>query len=178
MDIEKFEAINNKMNKITKELAKNTDLGEELLSSTKDLAEVIESAKPPKAASNDETDMIDAVVDVDNMIEDFSYMRAMLRETTQNSKRVLESVTEELMLSEEDNRASLIVAFSELNKAQLEGIKLFMLSYKEISVILSNFAKVRQANAKAENPSTVYTTNVLNMETPLSSADIINRLRQ
>ena len=121
------------------------------------------------------TEIAADVVDVQAMIEDFCYMRAMLRETTQNSRRVLESVTEELVLSEGESRALLVSAYSELNKAQIESVKLFMQSYKEISTILVNLTKINQSNT----PHTVHTTNVLNIEdqSHISSADIINRLR-
>ena len=54
-------------------------------------------------------------------------------------------------------------------------MRLFVQSYKEVSAILVNLAKVNSANT----PHTVHTTNVLNIEdkTAISSADIINRLR-
>lgn len=136
----------------------------------------------PKIAVDDAcisvSSMANSVMNVDAMVEDFNYMRSMLRETTQNTKKVLESVTDELMDGEEDSRAGLVMAYGELNKAQLEGIKLFMMSYKEISVILANFAKVQTASRPKDGPNNVYTTNVMNIEaSATSSADIINRLR-
>ena len=156
--------------------------------------EVLPAAKPaqstqdsvvatiPKIAVDDAcisvSSMANSVMNVDAMVEDFNYMRSMLRETTQNTKKVLESVTDELMDGEEDSRAGLVMAYGELNKAQLEGIKLFMMSYKEISVILANFAKVQTASRPKDSPNNVYTTNVMNIEaSATSSADIINRLR-
>lgn len=136
----------------------------------------------PKIAVDDAcisvSSMANSVMNVDAMVEDFKYMRSMLRETTQNTKKVLESVTDELMDGEEDSRAGLVMAYGELNKAQLEGIKLFMMSYKEISVILANFAKVQTSSRPKDGPNNVYTTNVMNIEaSATSSADIINRLR-
>lgn len=196
MNIEKFEHLNNKMNKITQELTKNVEISEDILTTTEELESYLVTPNPAKStpiegqlitgdSANAEepvskalapvTEIAADVVDVQAMIEDFCYMRAMLRETTQNSRRVLESVTEELVLSEGESRALLVSAYSELNKAQIESVKLFMQSYKEISTILVNLTKINQSNT----PHTVHTTNVLNIEdqSHISSADIINRLR-
>lgn len=191
MNLEKFEHLTNKMNKITQELTKNVEISEDILTTTEELESYLVTPKPAipvegqLITSSDEptetkslapvTEIAADVVDVQAMIEDFCYMRAMLRETTQNSRRVLESVTEELVLSEGESRALLVSAYSELNKAQIESVKLFMQSYKEISTILVNLTKINQSNT----PHTVHTTNVLNIEdqSHISSADIINRLR-
>ena len=191
MNLEKFEHLNNKMNKITQELTKNVEISEDILTTTEELESYLVAPKSPTpiegqliTANAEEpetkalapvTEIAADVVDVQAMIEDFCYVRAMLRETTQNSRRVLESVTEELVLSEGESRALLVSAYSELNKAQIESVKLFMQSYKEISTILVNLTKINQSNT----PHTVHTTNVLNIEdqSHISSADIINRLR-
>ena len=195
MNIEKFEHLNNKMNKITQELTKNVEISEDILTTTEELesylvtpnsakstpieGQLITSSENPEEpvskALAPVTEIAADVVDVQAMIEDFCYMRAMLRETTQNSRRVLESVTEELVLSEGESRALLVSAYSELNKAQIESVKLFMQSYKEISTILVNLTKINQSNT----PHTVHTTNVLSIEdqSHVSTADIINRLR-
>ncbi len=191
MNLEKFEHLNNKMNKITQELTKNVEISEDILTTTEELETYLVTPKSTNPiegqliASSEEstetkslapvTEIAADVVDVQAMIEDFCYMRAMLRETTQNSRRVLESVTEELVLSEGESRALLVSAYSELNKAQIESVKLFMQSYKEISTILVNLTKINQSNT----PHTVHTTNVLNIEdqSHVSTADIINRLR-
>lgn len=194
MNLEKFEHLNNKMNKITQELTKNVEISEDILTTTEELetylvtpkstnpieGQLITSSEESTETNNTRslapvTEIAADVVDVQAMIEDFCYMRAMLRETTQNSRRVLESVTEELVLSEGESRALLVSAYSELNKAQIESVKLFMQSYKEISTILVNLTKINQSNT----PHTVHTTNVLNIEdqSHVSTADIINRLR-
>ena len=193
MNLEKFEHLPSKMNKITQELTKNVEISEDILTTTEELESYLVSPNPAPiegqlitgdSATAEEpetkalapvTEIAADVVDVQAMIEDFCYMRAMLRETTQNSRRVLESVTEELVLSEGESRALLVSAYSELNKAQIESVKLFMQSYKEISTILVNLTKINQSNT----PHTVHTTNVLNIEdqSHISSADIINRLR-
>ena len=187
--LEKFETVTNKMNKITKELSKNIELSDDMLTTTEDLMDylpteltegelILSGPTQPDEQSKvlaPANEIAANVVNVQAMTDDFAYMRALLRDTTQNSKRVLESITEELMMSDGENRADLIVAFSELNKVQIDSMRLFVQSYKEVSAILVNLAKVNSANT----PHTVHTTNVLNIEdkTAISSADIINRLR-
>lgn len=196
MDIQKFDAINAKMNRITQELHKNVNLSEEMLTSTEEISGILESLSKKSqtsqpiegqviALNNDVDDeefsvieMANTVVDIDLMRQDFEYMRENLKQTTENTRKVLDSVTEELMFAEGESRAGLIMAFSDLNKAQLEGTKLFMQSYKEISHILLNLSKVYKESKPAQNV-TNYTTNVMNVEGGgYSAADIVNRLRK
>lgn len=237
MSLEKFEAINNQMNKITKEFMANVQMSEEVLTTTEEMSAVFEglkeskraAMKPPKDPSGSpkspptvetsdhpspsskdpvvptSVDLTDGLVEIlpaatdtddapelisasqlaaeifniEAMQADFEYMRNTLRETTENSRRVLDSVTEELIHSDDESRAGLVMAFSDLNKAQLEGIKLFMQSYKEISAILVNFAKVNKDSNTG--PTTSYTTNVLSLEGApggTSVADIVSRIRK
>lgn len=190
MDLKRLERVNDKMNKITQEITKNIKVSEDILTTTQELEDYLkekqvlvpelvdhneqsQDAKNPVLAPVQE--IAANVVDINAMREDFFYMRQMLRNTTESSKRVLESITEELTLSDSENRAGLVLAYSELNKAQIESVKLFMQSYREVSTILVNLAKVSNSGV----PNTVHTTNVLNIEdkSHVSSADIINRLR-
>lgn len=188
MDVEKLEAVTNKMNRITQEFAKSVGLSEEMIVSTQELGEYLGSKQSKELVQSlvpsienegktlaPVTEIAASVVNVQAMIDDFSYMREMLRETTHNSRRVLNSITEELMLSDVESQASLVMAYGELNKAQIESVKLFINSYKEISTILVNLAKVHNSGT----PGTIHTTNVLHIEdkSNISSADIINRLR-
>lgn len=189
MNLEKFESINNRMNKITEELHKNIGFSEELLTTTDELAdiltnptEVITAGATGELSDTQSTELqpinelAATVVDAGAMLEDFSYMRQRLRETTENNKRVLESVTEELIHSDGESRAGLVMAYSELNKAQLDGMRLFMQSYKEISTILVNLAKVQNSGT----PNNSYTTNVLSIEGSenVNVSDIVKRLRK
>lgn len=183
MNLEKFESINNRMNRITEELHKNIGLSEELLTTTDEIAEIL--TQPPQSVEVIPTETSElqpinelaaTVVDSGAMMEDFAYMRQRLRETTENNKRVLESVTEELIHSDGESRAGLVMAYSELNKAQLDGMRLFMQSYKEVSSILVNLAKVQNSGT----PNNSYTTNVLSIEGSenVNVSDIVKRLRK
>lgn len=187
MNLEKFESINNRMNKITEELHKNIGFSEELLTTTDELADILTHAPSEIITAGEISDntstelqpineLAATVVDAGAMLEDFSYMRQRLRETTENNKRVLESVTEELIHSDGESRAGLVMAYSELNKAQLDGMRLFMQSYKEISTILVNLAKVQNSGT----PNNSYTTNVLSIEGSenVNVSDIVKRLRK
>lgn len=192
MNFDKLDAVTKKMNRITEELTRNVEVSEDVLVTTGELHdylkqkenrdEIVHSLIPRNSAVAEEsrslapvTEIAADVVNVQAMIDDFQYMRDMLRETTENSRKVLGSITEELMLSDVESQAALVMAYGELNKAQIESVKLFIQSYKEISTILVNLSKVHNSGT----PHTVHTTNVLNIEdkSNISSADIINRLR-
>lgn len=205
MNLEKFEKLSGKMNRITEELTKSSNIGDELLVETEELsaylnqpsvvAELpsVEGFSDSLAVYNDDFDLIPEtrtlrpvqelageMMDPSALIQDFNYMRELLKETTENSKKVLASVTEELVYSDGEQRAGLVMAFSELNKAQIESVKMFMQSYKEVSTILVNLTKVQNQGA-----NTIHTTNVLNVSADensaqnvetISTADIVGRL--
>lgn len=205
MNLEKFEAINNRMNRITEELHKNINLSDEMLTTTEEMADIfntqnsfnqVERIQPIVPISNgipqyphngniqngvvelqNVNELAASVVDANAMVEDFCFVRERLKETTENNRRVLDSITEELIHADGESRVALVMAYSELNKAQLDGMRLFMQSYKEVSVILVNLAKVQSSGG----PKNQYTTNVLNIEGSsdnVNVADIVKRIRK
>lgn len=213
MDFSKIDKISEKMNKITRELTKNVEISEDILTTTDDLTEVFTQVqeRPKKSIltpeikedikineimvipcnpdpedespSLDINAMVSSTMNIDSMVEDFEYMRRSLRDTTDTTKRILISITQKLEDLEEDfeadagERTQLVMSFTELNRTQLEGIRLFMQSYKDISSILTNFAKIHASTKVKDGPKNVYTTNVMNIEGPQSPADIIKKLR-
>ena len=82
------------------------------------------------------------LVNLQAMVEDFQYIRETLKETTDNGRRVLEKVTIDLLDSEDEQRASLIMSFAELNSAVGKNMSLYMDSYKQISNVLVNLDKI------------------------------------
>ena len=65
------------------------------------------------------------LVNLQTMVEDFQYIRETLKETTDNGRRVLEKVTIDLLDSEDEQRASLIMSFAELNSAVGKNMSLY-----------------------------------------------------
>ena len=212
MDFSKIDKISEKMNKITRELTKNVEISEDILTTTDDLTEVFTQVqeRPKKSIltpeikedikineimvipcnpdpedespSLDINAMVSSTMNIDSMVEDFEYMRRSLRDTTDTTKRILGTITSKLedldgFEADAGERTQLVMSFTELNRTQLEGIRLFMQSYKDISSILTNFAKIHASTKVTDGPKNVYTTNVMNIEGPQSPADIIKKLR-
>lgn len=193
--MDKLDALSKKMNRITQELHNNLELSEDMLTTTGEIQDLLDDIHRPSlipmaiGSQNRELSvpeeeepelnirkLTNTIMDAEDMVDDFRYMRKTLRETTDNTKRVLDSITDELILADEESRASLIMAYSELNKSQLEGMKLLTQSYKEVSTIIVNLSK-----AKPKEPN-VSTTNILNVEhigsNPTSAADILKSIRE
>lgn len=115
------------------------------------------------------------VIQLQQLIQDFSFIRETLRENQQNGRRVLRSVAQDIMDSEEDLKASLILSFQELNKAIQENIKLYMTTYKTISETLKNIQSIQkiQMENKKNDPK-----DVQEVKERVSTQEIIARIRE
>lgn len=181
-----------KLNNITKELTQNTGLSEEMLTTTEDIEQVVQSIRglpEPEIidglegefdiaevpAGLNASEMAATLVEIDKLQADFNFLRSALRESTENSRQMLKTVSSEILATlEPESLRSLLMVYAEINKAQTENIKLFMTVYKDLSTALVNFSKLQ----KAESPAKAYTTNVLNIQTEsLSVPDVIARIR-
>ena len=149
------------------------DLAEELVVTGTDIIDCVEEHTQDVELFQDKIDTINLQI----MVDDFSFVRDTLRETIENGRKVLNSVTLDLLDSEDDKRASLILSFAELNKAVTDSSKLYMGSYKEISNILLNLDKLKKEEGK--NPKNITTNNTVNINTvePMNTVDIIKQLQ-
>lgn len=115
------------------------------------------------------------VIKLYQLVEDFEYIRETLRENQQNGRRVLRSVQDEIMNSEDDLKASLIMSFQELNKAIQENIKLYINTYKSITETLKNIQNIQKTQGEGKKPKDI--TTETQSET-ISTADIMARIRE
>lgn len=167
---QKADSLAAKMNKITEQL----DLSEELLVEGSDIVEYVED-KTQDITLYEEKSYAD-IMNLQIMTDDFKYVRETLREVTDNARRVQNAITLDLLDTDDDKRAALVVSFAELSKAITDAQKLYVSSYKEMSTTLLNLDKIKKAE-KAEGPKTI--NNTLNVTTaePISTTDLIQQLR-
>lgn len=161
-----------RMNKLTKKFEENIETAEEMVVTGNDIIEFVES-KTQDIELYTSNEIQTNIINLQNMVEDIKYVRDTLRENTNNGRRVLTSITLDLLEADKDKRAGLVMSFAELNKAVADNMKLFILSYREISNTLLNLEKLKSNN---KTPNTVNNTVVLNTE-PMSTADLIKSLR-
>lgn len=167
----KAESLANKMNKLTAKL----DLSDELVIQGDDIVEYIEEKTLDVALFTDSS--YADIMNINVMTDDFKYVRDTLKEVTDNARRVQNAITLDLLSTDDDNRASLIVSFAELSRAITDAQKLYVQSYKDMSVTLLNLDKIKKAE-KAENPNGNVTNNlhIHNTET-VSTVDLIKKLQ-
>lgn len=170
MEAEKIKAqsLAEKMNNLTKKF----DLAEDILIEGNDIIEYVE-----EHTSNVELfkDTIESI-NLELMVEDFKFVRETLKESIENGRKVLNVVTLDLLDTEDEKRAALILSFAELNKAVADNSKLYMQSYREISTVLLNLDKIKKEKAKTE-----VTNNTININSgaeTISAMDIIKRLKK
>lgn len=139
---DKSDKLAEKMNNITAKFSDNLESADELVLTGDDvLASVEEKTQDIKLYSEDND--VSEIINLRNMVSDFKFVRETLKENTTNARRVLSAVTLDLLDSDDDKRASLIMSFAELNKAVADNMKLYIVSYKEISKTLLNLDKLR-----------------------------------
>lgn len=169
---DKADSLASKMNKLTASL----DLSEELIIEGEDIVEYVQEKTQDVQLYEEAGLPASQIINLQNMVEDFKYVRETLKENTDNGRRVLNSVTLDLLDSEDDKRASLIMSFAELNKAIADNMKLYVQGYKEISNVLLNIDKIKK-NEKADTPTTVNNTLNINSTEAINTVDLIKKLR-
>lgn len=163
---DKSESLAKKMNELTKKFTNNLDTVDEMVVTGTDVEEYVGNE-----LQNVNTLTAAEIVNLENMVSDFKFVRETLRENAENGRRVLNKVTLDLLQQTDNKRqASLITSFAELNKAVADNMKLYVISYKEISKVLVNLDRIKQ-----KNPKTV--TNNLNISSEaVSTVDLIKEL--
>jgi hypothetical protein len=172
---EKSESLAEKMNRLTAKFAENIDTAEEMVLTGTDIVDYVEEKTQDIKLYQDSGIPATDIINLVQMIDDFKYVRETLKENTDNGRRVLNSVTLDLLDGDDDKRASLIMSFAELNRAVADNIKLYIQSYKDISAVLLNLDKIKKAE-KADTPQTI--NNTLNISTTetISTVDLIKKL--
>lgn len=166
----KAESLADKMNALTDKF----NLSEEMVINGTELEVYIEEKTQDIILSEDDELTIADVVNLETMVQDFKYVRESLKETTDNGRRVLQSVTLDLLSEDDESRASLITSFAELNRAVADNMKLYMQSYKDISTVILNLDKVKRAALVAQ-PNSVTNNNLIVTEQK-NTADLIKEL--
>lgn len=173
---EKSESLAEKMNRLTAKFADNIETAEEMVLTGDDIVEYVEEKTQDVQLYSEQLPVAE-IINLNNLVNDFQFVRETLRENTENGRRVLNSVTLDLLDTEDDKRASLIMSFAELNKAIADNMKLYIQGYKEISNVLLNLDKIQKAE-KDEKPQTINNTLNINSTETISTVDLIKRLTQ
>jgi len=152
---DKAESLASKMNKITEKFGDTLNDAEELELTGDDIIEIIneKTESIPLYEEDGKTQQLPQVINLDNLVSDFQFVRATLKENTENGRRILNSVTLDLLNSDDETKATLIMSFAELNKALALNAKLYISSYKEISGVILNLDKIKHAEKSVSEPS-------------------------
>ena len=187
---DKANALANKLNKLTEKFNLSNEMvlsGDDIIEDVKKKTDLIElNSGVPKLNETIEveieqefnTSLVLELVNLKAMVEDFEYIRETLKETTDNGRRVLNKVTIDLLDSDDDQRASLILSFAELNSAVGKNMSLYMDSYKQISNVLVNLDKIIK-NVNKTKPANIVNNTQVNISSTeqISTAELLNKMR-
>jgi hypothetical protein len=168
--VDKADSLAKKMNSLTEKF----NLSEEMDIQGNDIIDFVDEKTQEITLYTDSTLSTTEIINLDNMVEDFKYIRESLKEVTDNGRRVLGAITLELLDSDDEKRSTLILSFAELNKAVSDNMKLYMQSYKDISTVLLNIDKIEKGKLP-KGPNTI--NNTVNIIEPISTVDLIQELK-
>lgn len=183
---DKANSLAKKMNELTEKFSLSQEMvlsGDDIIEDVKKKTDIIDLKTSEVIQTELEQEfnstLVLELVNLKAMVEDFEYIRETLKETTDNGRRVLNKVTIDLLDSEDDQRASLILSFAELNSAVGKNMSLYMDSYKQISNVLVNLDKIiKNTNSKSPASSVVNNTQVnITSTESVSTAELLNRMR-
>lgn len=188
---QKADSVAEKMNKITEKFKTNLDTADEMILTGDDIEEYVEeNTKEIELYTEPDEPTIAQLVNLQNLLSDFKYLRETLRENTDNGRKIINDLSVDILkngLSFYDpeggvNPAELVSAFAELNKALMENMKLYINSYKEMSNIIMNLEKIK--NGGLGKPSVSNSINISNVNTGedaessiVNVAELIKQLR-
>lgn len=151
MDLKsKSESLAQKMNRLTEKFSENLDTAHEMIVTGDDVIDFVKEKTKDIKLYSDVSDLKSEVLNLNNMVDDFKYVRETLKENTENARRVLSAITLELLSEDEEQRASLIMSFAELNKSVTDNMKLYIQSYKDISQVLMNLEKIKNSTSDSD----------------------------
>jgi len=122
-----------------------------------------------------------SVIELEILVSDFKFTRETLKETVENGRKIINTVTLELLDADETNRAALITSFAELVTSVNQSVKLLSQSYKDITSVLEGIEKIRKSKLSSpqkEQSGAGHNNTFINISTQESTTDIIARLRE
>ena len=142
---DKANSLADRMNRLTEKL----NLSEELLVQGSDIVDFVE--EKTKTIELYQNPSYADIMNIQIMTDDFKYVRETLREVTDNARRVQNAITLELIDTDSEKRAALVVSFAELSKAITDAQKLYVDSYRQMSNTLLNLDKIKKADTGPTN---------------------------
>jgi transcriptional regulator with PAS, ATPase and Fis domain len=117
-----------------------------------------------------ETEVVESVIKLSLLKEDFHTIRETLLSTVKSGRLILQSLADELIISDSERKSSMITSFAELTNAVNQSLKLLSAIYKDIISVQKDILTLDSK----DSPSTVHNTqnNFIS-----STADIIKMLQ-
>lgn len=174
----KAESLAEKMNKITAKITENLDIAEELEVVSADVIEQVKEKSNAISTFQNCTDVTliseAEAINIQVMTEDFAYGRNILKDQIENTKKILNQLTLNVIGNEEETNAEVISSYAELNKSLTDCMKLFFGSWKDMSAVVIGLDKIKE---KIDQGQTINNTVNINTSDSISTVDLIAKLR-
>ena len=121
------------------------------------------------------------VISLNTMVSDFKYTRDTLKTLIETARGVSKVISSRLNYADDETISEMVGAFTELNNSISNSMKIYTLSYKQISEVLVNLGKVNKPeNSNSSTSSNSSTTNnvTINTTETINTVDLIARMNE
>ena len=166
----KSEKLAEKFNLITSKISESIGNADALMVDANDICdEVSQVIEEIPQNYTDELD-VSEIINLQNLLEDFKYVRQTLKENTELGKKMLKAMGTEL---ECEPNPKMLESYALLQGTLTDNLKLFLQSYKDISNVMMNISKI--AN-KAPTTQNITNINIEAEQHPINTAELIKQL--
>lgn len=151
----------------------NTSMTQDIIDQiTSDMPEELEIEVLPVEVEPSKEDI--EVIKFSSMQEDLEYSIKKLRNSIDNTTRIMDSLALDMLSAEDEDKTNLTIQYTSLDAAMNKNIELLQKARKDISIVMTNLAK-----AKADKVEVKSITNNVTIEGgAISTADIIAQLKK
>lgn len=170
----KSDILAEKFNTITAKITETIGNADELMVNADEITGEVEDAinDLPLSELNDITD-VSEIINLQNLLDDFKYVRQTLRENTEMGKNMLKAMGAEL---ECEPSPKMLESYALLQGTLTDNLKLFLQSYKDISNVMINISKMANKNSAMHTTQNITNINIEAETKPVNTAELIREL--
>ena len=165
----KGERLAKRFNEITAKIAESVQNADDLMVDADEITTNVDEIIEELPEEQSELD-VSEIINLKNLLEDFKYVRQTLKETTEHGKTMLKSMGNEL---ECEPNPKMLESYALLQGTLTDNLKLFLQSYKDISNVMMNIAKITDKNPKTQNITNI---NIESESKIVNTAELIKEL--
>lgn len=166
----KSEKLAEKFNLITSKISESIGNADALMVDAEDISDEVNEIIEEIPQEELNVPEVSEIINLQNLLEDFKYVRQTLKENTELGKNMLKAMGSEL---ECEPNPKMLESYALLQGTLTDNLKLFLQSYKDISNVMMNISKIANKNPTTQNITNI---NIEAEQHPINTAELIKEL--